>query len=198
MSWVYVIAQMILFKGALRASALIHEKLISTILNTTLRLVPCLVSWLCAPSLILKCDRWLDKTPVARIITRCTLDVSASESELHRRLGRMTPAADKHCIVDSVIPDVFSSVFEVSVVLTVRFFAILIFTPRVGLIGIAIAVAGTPFTMSQAHRMRRLNSFRRSYFGKYLYEGTTIGQAGDEQGESAGGGTFRRGCRRHQ
>ncbi|EIM80350.1 P-loop containing nucleoside triphosphate hydrolase protein [Stereum hirsutum FP-91666 SS1] len=101
MSVVYAIAQMILFKGALRASGMIHRRLISSILRTTLR--------------------WLDKTPVARIITRCTLDVSA---------------------IDSVIPDGFSSVFEVAVVLTVRFFVILIFTPRVGLVGIVIAAAG--------------------------------------------------------
>lgn len=39
MSVVYAIAQMILFKGALRASGMIHRRLISSILRTTLRSV---------------------------------------------------------------------------------------------------------------------------------------------------------------
>lgn len=36
---VYGVVQVVLFKGALRASNLLHQKLISTILSTTLRFV---------------------------------------------------------------------------------------------------------------------------------------------------------------
>lgn len=38
---VYGIVQVVLFKGALRASNLLHQRLISTILSTTLRSVSC-------------------------------------------------------------------------------------------------------------------------------------------------------------
>lgn len=59
MLFVFVCAQIVLTLGALRASKLLHRKLIETVLGTTLR--------------------WLDKTPASRIITRCTQDVSSGE-----------------------------------------------------------------------------------------------------------------------
>lgn len=56
---VFVAAQIVLTLGALRASKLLHRRLIETVLGTTMR--------------------WLDKTPASRIITRCTQDVSSGE-----------------------------------------------------------------------------------------------------------------------
>ena len=46
--------------GSLRAGKIIHEKLVVSIMRTTLR--------------------WLDKTPTSRIITRCTQDIQCSTS----------------------------------------------------------------------------------------------------------------------
>ncbi|KAG6888553.1 hypothetical protein C0995_007425 [Termitomyces sp. Mi166 len=65
--------------------------------------------------------RWLDKTPTSRVITRVTQDVAA---------------------VDTTIPDLFSHMFEIGVIIVVRFFAILIYTPTIGLFAIIIFVVG--------------------------------------------------------
>ena len=45
--------------GSLRASAVIHKKLMDALLGTTLQ--------------------WLDYTPTGRIISRCTADIGASK-----------------------------------------------------------------------------------------------------------------------
>ncbi|KAF8068784.1 P-loop containing nucleoside triphosphate hydrolase protein [Lyophyllum atratum] len=65
--------------------------------------------------------RWPDKTPTSRVITRVTQDVAA---------------------VDTTIPDHFSNLFEIAMVITVRFFAILYFVPTAGLLGLLIAFFG--------------------------------------------------------
>ncbi|OCH84366.1 multidrug resistance-associated ABC transporter [Obba rivulosa] len=78
--------------GGLRASAQIHRKLISSILGTTLR--------------------WLDKTPVSRIITRCTQDMDALDSQLTRSAFWMIDGFLDICIrYFSVVA--FSPVFSV-------------------------------------------------------------------------------------
>jgi len=48
--------------GSLRASRVIHSKLVSSVLGTTLR--------------------WLDMTPASRIITRCTQDIQAIDNQV--------------------------------------------------------------------------------------------------------------------
>ncbi|KAG6830884.1 hypothetical protein H0H87_006879 [Tephrocybe sp. NHM501043] len=65
--------------------------------------------------------RWLDKTPTSRVITRVTQDVAA---------------------VDTTIPDLFSHLFEIGVIIVVRFFAVLIYTPTIGLFSIIIFIVG--------------------------------------------------------
>ncbi|KAG6872989.1 hypothetical protein C0995_004365 [Termitomyces sp. Mi166 len=65
--------------------------------------------------------RWLDKTPTSRIITRVTQDISA---------------------VDTVIPELFVHMFELFFTITVRFLAVLVYTPTVGLFAIIIFVVG--------------------------------------------------------
>ncbi|KAF9469423.1 P-loop containing nucleoside triphosphate hydrolase protein [Collybia nuda] len=101
MLFVFSCNQLILTMGALRASNLLHKRLINSILGTTLR--------------------WLDKTPTSRVITRVTQDVAA---------------------VDTKIPDNFSFLFEIGVIIIVRFVAILFYTPKVGMLGIIIFFMG--------------------------------------------------------
>ncbi|KZV93631.1 hypothetical protein EXIGLDRAFT_835559 [Exidia glandulosa HHB12029] len=59
---VYSAAFMVFLLGSMRASRIIHETLISSILGTTLR--------------------WLDVVPVSRIITRCTQDLRSIDGPL--------------------------------------------------------------------------------------------------------------------
>ncbi|KAG5650158.1 hypothetical protein H0H81_000505, partial [Sphagnurus paluster] len=107
--------------GALRASASLHKQLIEAILGTTLR--------------------WLDETPASRVITRVTQDVSAGKCSIHSSVitSRELTAA---LLVDSIIPEVFSHLFEISFIMLVRFIAIMIYTPTVGLFGLVVFAVG--------------------------------------------------------
>ncbi|KIJ23038.1 hypothetical protein M422DRAFT_105687, partial [Sphaerobolus stellatus SS14] len=65
--------------------------------------------------------RWLDKTPTSRVITRCTQDISS---------------------VDSRIPEILSTLLEITVLIIVRFFAIIILTPIFGFMGLVVMGLG--------------------------------------------------------
>ncbi|KAG6899540.1 hypothetical protein C0993_009321 [Termitomyces sp. T159_Od127] len=65
--------------------------------------------------------RWLDKTPTSRIMTRVTQDVSA---------------------VDTIIPELFAHMFELFFTIVIRFLAVLVYTPIIGLFAIVIFVVG--------------------------------------------------------
>ena len=45
-------------------------------------------------------------------------------------------------IVDTTIPDMFSHLYEITVILIVRYIAVLVYTPTVGLLGILIFAVG--------------------------------------------------------
>ncbi|EMD39554.1 hypothetical protein CERSUDRAFT_150095 [Gelatoporia subvermispora B] len=87
--------------GALRASRKIHRELIASVLGTTLR--------------------WLDKTPVSRIITRCTQDMDA---------------------IDGPFSDVLSAFIDVTADMLVKFASIMVFSPLFILPGSIITVLG--------------------------------------------------------
>ncbi|KAF9009619.1 multidrug resistance-associated ABC transporter [Cyathus striatus] len=87
--------------GTLRAAKIIHNILVGSILGSTLR--------------------WLDETPVARIITRCTQDMGS---------------------VDEPLGEAWSAVVELVVSAMVKLGGVVIFTPIFLLPGLAIAVVG--------------------------------------------------------
>ncbi|KAI0066573.1 P-loop containing nucleoside triphosphate hydrolase protein [Artomyces pyxidatus] len=87
--------------GTLRASRLIHRMLIRSILGTTLR--------------------WLDTTPVSRVITRCTQDTR---------------------VRDGPIADMFSLLVEIVVDLFIHLAGVVIFTPVFLFPGIVLAILG--------------------------------------------------------
>ncbi|OCH93740.1 hypothetical protein OBBRIDRAFT_810929 [Obba rivulosa] len=87
--------------GGLRASRQIHQELITSILGTTLR--------------------WLDKTPISRIIARCTQDVGAIDSTVQMYMFR---------IIDQTLD------------MSIRFFAVVAFSPIFFIPGAIIAGAG--------------------------------------------------------
>lgn len=61
---VFVIAMSIYVFGVIRAAQKIHALLVDSILGTTLR--------------------WLDQTPVSRVITRCTTDMKSIDGQFAR------------------------------------------------------------------------------------------------------------------
>ncbi|KAI0717853.1 P-loop containing nucleoside triphosphate hydrolase protein [Cerioporus squamosus] len=87
--------------GSLRASRIIHEKLVVSILGTTLR--------------------WLDKTPTARIITRCTEDIQTLDNRFSRAL---------------------EAVVEIMVYLLLKMFGVVVFSPIFFFPALLVAAGG--------------------------------------------------------
>ena len=135
--------------GGLRASRTIHRRLISSVLGTTLR--------------------WLDSTPVARVIARCTQDMQsgAPPSNFASCEFGLTVIA-----VDSTIPDYLSAVITIGISIVAKFIAIIIFSPVFLLPGVALfvigAVAGQIYIKAQLSVKREMSNARSpvlSHFG---------------------------------
>ena len=74
----YSAAFLLYVKGSLRASKTIHQRLVESVLGTTMRFVLIFTySTRGAADFVL---RWLDRTPTSRVITRCTQDIRDSKS----------------------------------------------------------------------------------------------------------------------
>ncbi|KAF8885695.1 multidrug resistance-associated ABC transporter [Gymnopilus junonius] len=97
----YAVATTIYIYGTMRASRTINAQLVDSILGSTLR--------------------WLDETPAARIITRCTQDIAA---------------------VDGDIAMFFAAVVDLFLCMVVKLSGPVIFTPIFLLPGVIIAVLG--------------------------------------------------------
>ncbi|RPD55442.1 P-loop containing nucleoside triphosphate hydrolase protein [Lentinus tigrinus ALCF2SS1-7] len=87
--------------GSIRASRIIHEKLVVSILGTTLR--------------------WLDKTPTARIITRCTEDIQTLDNRFSRALEAFV---------------------EIMVYLILKMFGVVVFSPIFIFPALLVALGG--------------------------------------------------------
>ncbi|OCH87310.1 P-loop containing nucleoside triphosphate hydrolase protein [Obba rivulosa] len=98
---VYGLAYVVFIYGSLRASRKIHRDLVTSILGTTLR--------------------WLDKTPVSRIIARCTQDIDS---------------------VDSAISSLLSNFLDMSLLMLVKFCSIIVLSPLFIIPGSIITVLG--------------------------------------------------------
>ncbi|KZT53818.1 hypothetical protein CALCODRAFT_486059 [Calocera cornea HHB12733] len=87
--------------GGIRAGRTVHEKLRDTVLGSTLR--------------------WLDSTPVGRIISRFTQDIRQ---------------------VDGPLPGMFGDLIEMTLALITKFGAVVYFSPIFAIPGIAVAALG--------------------------------------------------------
>ena len=105
--------------GAMRASKVISMALVDSVLGSSLRCVQVLL--LTQLRQLLIPTRWLDETPTARIITRCTQDIRA---------------------VDGPIPQFFGSLTETSMTLFTKIAAIIFFTPLFVFPGLGVAAFG--------------------------------------------------------
>lgn len=130
-SVLYAMATSVFTFGSLRASREIHRNLISSVLGTTFR--------------------WLDSTPAARVIARCTQDMQA---------------------VDGPIARNFSSLLEISLAMLVKFGAVIILSPIFTLPGIAAFLiggwAGQVYIKAQLSVKREMSNARSpvlSHFG---------------------------------
>ncbi|OCH87314.1 P-loop containing nucleoside triphosphate hydrolase protein [Obba rivulosa] len=98
---IYGLGYVLWLYGTIRASRKIHRDLFASVLESTFR--------------------WLDKTPVSRIIARCTQDINA---------------------VDAKIPGALSAFLDICATMTVRFFAVMVFSPLFVIPGSIITLVG--------------------------------------------------------
>ncbi|KAJ6498479.1 hypothetical protein C8R47DRAFT_1212167 [Mycena vitilis] len=87
--------------GSIRGSKAIHQSLIASVLQTTLR--------------------WLDTTPVSRIIARCTADVAS---------------------LDGMLPSMLKDVIYVATLMVVELFSIVLVVPQIFFVGLLVGVLG--------------------------------------------------------
>ncbi|KAF8610181.1 P-loop containing nucleoside triphosphate hydrolase protein [Ceratobasidium sp. AG-I] len=132
--------------GSMRASRSIHDRLVGSVLNATLR--------------------WLDSTPVGRVIARFTRDISA---------------------VDGSIPYEFSNLTEMTILLLLRFSAVIVFSPLFALPGALVFIlgiwAGKIYITAQLSVKREMSNARSplsSHFGAALVGITSIRAYGAE------------------
>ncbi|KAF5336910.1 hypothetical protein D9611_003444 [Ephemerocybe angulata] len=99
--FVWILANVTYIWGTIRASRAIHKNLVESVLGTTLR--------------------WLDTTPISRVITRCTQDIRA---------------------VDGPISSYLMYLSEMSLSMLTNFGAVVLLTPIFLIPGVFIAVVG--------------------------------------------------------
>ncbi|KAI0085661.1 hypothetical protein BDY19DRAFT_964983 [Irpex rosettiformis] len=97
----YFAAYLIFVYGCLRASRTIHENLVLSVLGTTLR--------------------WLDTTPISRVITRCTQDIST---------------------IDGPITYYLTRIVELTISMIIKFTAVVVISPMFIIPGILLSVLG--------------------------------------------------------
>ncbi|KAI0066574.1 P-loop containing nucleoside triphosphate hydrolase protein [Artomyces pyxidatus] len=126
----YAVAAIMFITGSMRASNLIHRTLVQSILGTTLR--------------------WLDTTPVSRIITRCTQDIRA---------------------LDGPIADSFQELAATCIGVLVNLAAIVYFTPVFLFPGIVVAYLGVHlaqvYLKAQMSAKRELSNVKAPVLGHF-------------------------------
>ncbi|PPQ71032.1 hypothetical protein CVT26_011497, partial [Gymnopilus dilepis] len=133
--------------GAMRASRVINAQLVESVLGSTFR--------------------WLDKTPAARIITRCTQDIAAVDGELASN---------------------FAAVVDYLIMTLVKLAGPVIFTPIFLLPGVVIGVVGVYLSniylkaqMSVKREMSNARSPVLSHFGAAIAGMVSIRAYGAQQ-----------------
>lgn len=135
-----IFAVLVFALGTLRASRHIHEILINSLLRSTFRLVDSIPQhYISYSSFLIKAPRWLDITPVSRIITRCTQDI---QSGVCRFCTYLDSQELMPVVVDSVIPSMLSMFFTMSLTLCIKLATIVLVTPTFLIPGIAFFFAG--------------------------------------------------------
>ncbi|RPD70679.1 P-loop containing nucleoside triphosphate hydrolase protein [Lentinus tigrinus ALCF2SS1-7] len=119
--WVY---------GSMRAAKIVHQKLVTSILGTTLR--------------------WLDKTPTARIIARCTEDIQTVDN----RFARST----------ELLAELVA--FLVLKILAVVFFSPIFFIPAI-FVALAGAIIGNIFMKAQLSVKREMSNAKAPVLGHF-------------------------------
>jgi hypothetical protein len=82
--------------------------------------------------------RWLDTTPISRVLTRCTEDIRTSEQVIDRGIGPLTIGFS----VDGPLPQSLRWLVDQTMAMVVKFIAVVLLTPAFLLPGASVAAAG--------------------------------------------------------
>ncbi|KAI0640442.1 P-loop containing nucleoside triphosphate hydrolase protein [Trametes meyenii] len=133
--------------GSMRAARIVHQKLITSLLGTTLR--------------------WLDKTPTARIIARCTVDIQALDDRIARSAEMLV---------------------EMVVFMLLKMFAVILFSPifliPTFLVAIMSAACGNAFMKAQLAVKREMSNAKApvlSHFGAAISGITSVRAYGAQE-----------------
>jgi len=121
--------------GSIRASAKVHQDLMSNVLGTTLR-SDHFSCHLCA---IKPWYRWLDTVPTARIIARCTVDIRSVDGPIPDQLLETVSISEWERL-NGELMDIFQS-FS-TIILLIRFGAVVLFVPKFFIPGLLLFVVG--------------------------------------------------------
>lgn len=124
---IFIVLFLVIFYNyrTIAASRAIHANLMNSVFGSTFRFVIDSYSTIISfPywQYRIRCHRWLDETPVGRIIARCTQDIRT---------------------IDTNAPQSFLSVMDQCIGLITKLGVIVLFTPIFIFPGIAIAIVGT-------------------------------------------------------
>ncbi|KAI0365037.1 P-loop containing nucleoside triphosphate hydrolase protein [Pilatotrama ljubarskyi] len=133
--------------GSVRAARIVHKELVTSVLGTTLR--------------------WLDKTPTARIITRCTVDIQTLDTRFARTAELLV---------------------EVSIFMLLKMLAVVLFSPifiiPAAMVAIAGGLCGHVFMRAQLSVKREMSNYKApvlSHFGAAVGGITSVRAYGAEE-----------------
>ncbi|KAH9939278.1 uncharacterized protein BXZ73DRAFT_99482 [Epithele typhae] len=125
-----VVSYTVYMFGVLRASRVLHKELVQSIFRATLR--------------------WLDKTPMSRILTRSTQDISA---------------------IDGTFPSELISVLEITSSMLAKFIAVIYFSPIFTIPGIVVSAlggwCGQLYIKAQLSIKREMSNARAPVLGNF-------------------------------
>ncbi|KAF5346100.1 hypothetical protein D9757_014021 [Collybiopsis confluens] len=144
----YSVGYAIYLFGVLRASRIIHQRLVTSVVGTTLR--------------------WLDTTPTSRVITRCTQDIRDSGCCI---LMNSLFQDSKNYKVDDAMAQMFSGIVSLSLGMIIKFLTVIILTPAfllpatfVGLFG---AWCGNAYIHAQLPVKREMSNAKAPVLGHF-------------------------------
>lgn len=131
---IYSVAYVYFTLGSFRASKSIHSQLLESIFGTTFRFVSFQIRFYAYPWLF----RWLDVTPMSRIIARCTGDMDSVDDSLSE--GFWDLMGEFRCRLEVLV--LMEFLLDTTLGLLTRFLAVILFTPLFFAPGLLIGIIG--------------------------------------------------------
>ena len=122
--------------------------------------------------------RWLDRTPVSRIITRCSQDIQ--DSMFHSIFVRAEKWIWHILVVDGQIPTLFIQFIDITFIIITKFAAVVLLSPAFIVPGTVLVIAGVSlgrvYMKAQLPVKRESSNARAPVLGHF---GAAVGGVGE-------------------